>query len=97
MNAVEVLHRLQDLGVSVWADGNNVVVSPASKIPSEVRAAIKEHKSGILASLRPIGDGQPPPLHHPPENETELRRLIDWQANPTNFSMWLQSLMDREE
>ena len=59
MNATDVLHRLQRLGISVWADGDNIFVAPASKIPAQVKVAIREHKPGILARLRPISDSQP--------------------------------------
>ena len=79
-------------GVSVRADGGNIVVTPASKIPAEVKSAIREHKPGILARLRPLGD-EAPPLDRPPATEQELRRLMDHLADPEAFTRWLEWAM----
>jgi tubulysin polyketide synthase-like protein len=97
MDATEVLRQLHDLGVSVRADGDNIVVSPASKIPPQVKAAIREHKSAILAQLRPSRDGEHPLLDHLPATREELVLLVEQLADPQAFARWLERLIERGE
>jgi hypothetical protein len=33
MDAADILQRLQDLGVGVRAEGGNIIVNPASRVP----------------------------------------------------------------
>ena len=94
MDALGVLDRLAELGVTIRADGENVIICPASRVPPEVKAGIREHKPGILARLRPAGDGQPPPLGRPPKTEKELRRWMDHTADPEVFVRWLEWAMN---
>ena len=51
MAAQEVLRQLHSLGVSVRADGNNIIVNPASRVPPELKTEIREYKGAILALL----------------------------------------------
>jgi TubC N-terminal docking domain len=97
MDATDVLQQLHDLGISVRADGDNIVVSPASKIPAEVKPAIREHKSAILARLRPGCDEEHLLLDHPPTTREELVLLMEQLADPQAFARWLERLMEREE
>ena len=46
-----VLEELRALGVQVIPDGGNLVICPASKVPSELKAKLREHKAEILAVL----------------------------------------------
>ena len=43
MTAVEILGRLNDLGVSVRVNGNKVRVAPVSAVPGELLAEAKAH------------------------------------------------------
>ena len=98
MGAVELLEQLKTCGVSVRVDGDELVLRPASKVPSDLLVQVKEHKPKILAHLRrdlqPVGDGQAPPLDQPPATEQELRRLIDHLADPEAFTRWLEWAMN---
>ncbi len=40
-----------------------------------------------------LGDGQAPYLDRPPQNEQELRRLMDHTAEPEAFARWLEWAM----
>jgi hypothetical protein len=97
MDATDVLRQLHDLGVSVRAIGDNVVVSPASKIPLEVKAAIRENKSAILARMRPGCDVEHLLLDHPPATREELVLLMEQLADPQAFARWLEQVMERVE
>ena len=95
MDAIEVLDRLHDLGVTVQVNGPKVRLEPASKVPADLLNEVRAHKAEIIQELRqPYGDGQPPPLNRPPGTEQELRRLIDHLADPENFAAWLERVMD---
>lgn len=93
METTDVLNRLAELKVTIRADGGNIIVSPASRIPPEVKAAIKEHKHEILGRLRHVSDGQPPPLDQPLKTEQELRIWIDHTKDPEAFDRWLEWAM----
>ena len=94
MDAVEILSRFKELGVSVRLDGDKVRVAPVSKVPGDLLAEAKAHKAEIVKELKPTsGDSELPPLDHPPENEMELRRLMDALADPEYFSQWLERVM----
>ena len=45
----------------------------------------------------PVGDGQLPPLDRPPTSEMELRRLIDFLADPVAFAQWFARLMQQTD
>ena len=94
MTAVEILGRLNDLGVSVRVNGNKVQVSPVSAVPEELLAEAKAHKQELIDELTvTYGDGQSPPLDRPPATEQELRRLMDYVADPDTFDAWLDWAM----
>ena len=95
MTSTEILDRLHDLGITVQANGPKVRLEPASKVPADLLNEVRAHKAEIIQELRqPYGDGQPPPPDRPPATEQELRRLMDHLADPTNFSAWLDRVMD---
>ena len=97
MDANAILDRLSELGVSVRADGDKVLLQPGSKVPPDLKDAVWENKPEILAQLRraiqPVDDGQAAQLHRPPATEQELRRLIDYLADPEAFTAWLDWAM----
>ena len=95
MDATEVLDRLSALGITAWASGEKLLLEPGSKVPPDLLDEVREHKPEILARLRPLGDGQSPPLHRPPATEQELRRLYEhWGAKPEAFARWLEWAMN---
>ena len=97
MTAVEILGRLNDLGVSVRVNGNKVRVAPVSAVPGELLAEAKAHKQELIDELAvTYGDGQPPPLDRPPATEQELRRLMDYIADPDTFDSWLDWARERQ-
>ena len=51
MTAVEILGRLNDLGVSVRVNGNKVRVAPVSAVPGELLAEAKAHKQELIDEL----------------------------------------------
>lgn len=50
--ALAVLKYLRTQGVSFWADGDDIRVYPAEKLPPEHRALIAEHKVAVVAWLK---------------------------------------------
>lgn len=98
MDAQAVLDRLAELGVTASAEGGKVWIEPASKVPAELKAALRENKPEILTILTgPTGNGQAPPLDRPPRTEEELRRLIDHLADPVAFTRWLEWAMNQTD
>jgi hypothetical protein len=51
MDAADILQRLQDLGVGVRAEGGNIIVNPASRVPPELKPWIRQQKAAILELL----------------------------------------------
>ncbi len=95
MDALEILNRLGNLGVSVHVIGDEIRVAPVSKVPGDLLNEAKAHKQELIAELTPVyGDGQPPPLDRPPATDQELCRLMDYTANEENFANWLAWAMD---
>ena len=58
-------------------------------------AEAKAHKQELIEELTvTYGDGQSPPLDRPPATEQELRRLMDYIADPDTFDAWLDWAMN---
>jgi len=51
MGARELLHNLADAGLSVTADGDRLVIRPASKLTDDMRTALRQAKPELLALL----------------------------------------------
>ena len=71
MDAHAVLNRLSELGVSARVEGDKVLLQPGSKVPSELKDAVREHKPEIIAVL----------THYHQDTEaflTRLRRSHEW-------------------
>ena len=99
-DAVVVLERAQEAGLIVWLEGSDLKVKGQQEQTPQTRAVVeslKEHKAEVVTYLRQCGDGQPPPLDRPPANEQELRRWMDWTADPVKFAAWLQWAMNRTD
>jgi hypothetical protein len=50
--SVAVLDELRAIGVEVVPCGDNLVIRPASKVPSELKERLKTHKAEVLEALR---------------------------------------------
>lgn len=59
MGARELLSDLAGAGLSITADGDRLVIRPASKLTDPMRAALRDAKPKLLALLR---DAQPGPI-----------------------------------
>ena len=98
-DAVVVLERAQEAGLIVWLEGSDLKVKGQQEPTPQTRAVVeslKEHKEEVITYLRQYGDGQLPPLDRPPADEQELRRLMDWTADPEKFARWLEWAMTDE-
>ena len=97
MEVVAVLEHAHEAGLIVWVDGSDVLVegdpTPEALVAIEI---LKEHKAEVIIYLRQYSDGQPTPLDRPLENEEELRRWMDWTADPKKFAQWLEWAMTDE-
>jgi hypothetical protein len=85
----------------VYINGDKLVCEPGSKVPRELVPEIRQHKAEIISLVcqrkAAVGDGQLPPLDRPPGTELELRRLMDYLADPAAFSLWFQRLMEKAD
>ena len=52
MNAIAILEKLDDLGVSATGEGEELVVRPGGKVPRDLIPEIREHKPEIVEHLR---------------------------------------------
>ena len=96
--SLAVLERAKEAGLTVCLEGSDLKVkgqpTPQAKAIVE---SLKEHKEEVITYLRQYSDSQPPSLERPPANEQELRRLIDWTADPEEFARWLDWAMTRTD
>ena len=103
MTPTELVREAHRLGITLAPNGDKLrVEAPVGTLSPELRQALFEHKSEILARLRqrlkhPVGDGQSPPLDRPPATREETARLTDYLGDPVAFSSWFARLMGREE
>ena len=101
MEAVELLNHLGTCGVSVSVDREELVLRPASKIPPDLLDEVRHHKDAIVQKLgQRYGDGELPTLDRPHEAEQELRRWMDYAADPKRFAErfdWAVTTFDPSE
>ena len=45
---MDVLQKIRDAGFSLWVDGDDLIVSPSSKLTDEQRAYLKMHKAAVI-------------------------------------------------
>ena len=79
MAAQEVLHQLRSLGISVRADGDSIIVNPASRVPPYLKTEIREYKGAILALLDP-------PV---PDSGDATAQLLAWAAHAAEVGLTL--------
>ena len=51
MNATAIFEQLANLGVTVTAEGDKIILEPGSRVPSALLTTIREHKPELLARL----------------------------------------------
>jgi len=91
MEVATLLDHAHEAGLTVWVEGSDVFIEGEGDPTPEALAAIevlKEHKEEVVTYLRQYGDGQPSLLDRPLANEQELRRWMDWTADPKRFADW---------
>jgi len=94
MTSSETLAELDRRGVVLEPNGDKLRYrAPQGALTSELREAMEENKAEILSTLRRVGDGQLPPLDRPLKTEQELRRWMDYTADPEVFARWLEWAM----
>ena len=80
-HARNVLADLADAGLRVTADGDRLVIRPASKLTDRMRAALRASKAELLALLRgadPVAD--PLDLSAVAWTEADIARFLDRRA-----------------
>ena len=74
MNTSELLSRLEDLGIRLWAEGNRLhYEAPPGVLSPELRAQLIQHKAEILELLlkaEEVSRSKPPPLRPFSRSET---------------------------
>ena len=58
MNARELLHELENFGITVMAQGGRLLVHPASRLNERHRQALHQAKAEVLRCLAPCGDSR---------------------------------------
>jgi hypothetical protein len=66
VRTVDLLANAEALGVAFWLDGNRVRFNPASSLPTDLLAALKERRQEVAALLLRCW---------PPESEDTVRRF----------------------
>ena len=95
MTSSETLTELDRRGVVLEPNGDKLRYrAPQGALTPELREAITENKAEIISTLRRLGDGQAPPLDRPSKTEQELRRWMDYTADPEAFARWLEWAMN---
>ena len=77
MGARELLSDLAGAGVSVIAQGDRLVIRPASKLTDPMRAALRDAKPELLALLRGGSDAAPCDTAAVGWTDADIARFID--------------------
>jgi hypothetical protein len=57
---IQLINRLSDLGVSICAEGENLSITPKSKVPADLMAELPQRKADLMALLARMCLCQPP-------------------------------------
>ncbi len=80
MGARELLHDLTGAGFSLVADGDKLVIRPASKLTDELRAAVRQAKPELMDLLteRPyrLSRAEGDAAHAEPWDDTAISRFV---------------------
>lgn len=89
MAARELLAELEELGFSVAADGENLLIRPASALTEELRGWLRACKADLLEALQaPIDPKSPPPL---------VARLMRWGWSEDEAKALAQRIAERDQ
>jgi hypothetical protein len=55
MSAADVLEKVTGMGVAIHVSGRDLILEPASKLPANLAAAIRQNKAGLLALVTLLG------------------------------------------
>jgi hypothetical protein len=77
MDAIAILDRLREVGVTVRPDGDDLVLKPGDRIPPDLYEPIRAYKPQIMDILR---GSKPPLVDSSPEwaAETVAREVIEY-------------------
>ena len=76
MGVVEVLGQLAELGITPKASGNKLLLTPGSKVPIDLFAQVKKHKTEIIERLG-SGIGIPSGYWEWPKAQVEVAEAIN--------------------
>lgn len=94
MGARDLLDDLAGLGVHVAADGDQLVIRPASKLTDDMRAALRANKPELLALLAGTGHASPvPDVSAVAWSGADIARFLDRRAR---LLRWGWSEVDAE-
>lgn len=94
MTATAILERLSALGVRTSVDGGMIRLTPASKIPADLKEAIRTHKKALMLALRPPEALRGALTQKGEEIATMRRRLAsEWYAEDVEYQKWGQAVM----
>ena len=92
---MSALATLTDYGLHVEAQGDKLIVSPASGLNDELRAFIRDHKPDLILELAArVGDA----LHGIPLADLEHEAGADWsqiQSDPELMDIYARAVMTR--
>src|SRR5437016_1272216 len=77
---MDVLQKIRDAGFRLWADGDDLIVSPSSKLTDEQRAYLKARKAAVIEHLKreaPLGSMSPDYSESAEDKAAVIQDLID--------------------
>jgi virulence-associated protein VagC len=92
MGARELLADLADVGLTVTADGDRLVIRPASKLTDTMREALREAKPDLLVLLAPSDQANAPAATF----LARRARLLRWGWPKAEAEMLAERLAKRE-
>src|SRR3989304_7775476 len=82
MNATAIFEQLANLGVTVTAEGDKIILEPGSRVPSALLTTIRECKPELLAQLTEQYHSKPP------TKRESIELPVGWQGAG---EAWLRS------
>ena len=57
---IQIINRLNDLGVTVCVEGENLAITPKSRVPADLIAELPQRKADLMALLAGMCFCEPP-------------------------------------
>ena len=86
MNGLSLLSDLAEQGLSIQADGSELVLSPRDKLTDALRAQIRSHKPVLIASLTRLGRYA--------ADDDEWQEIV---SDPAQFEAYISSVATLEQ